>query len=63
MTVILNNCESKCGMLVLKLFLTYANRLAGNQGMTVILNNCESKCGVLVLKLFLTYANRLAGKA
>jgi hypothetical protein len=27
-TVILNNCESKCGALVLELFLTYANRLA-----------------------------------
>jgi hypothetical protein len=28
-TVILNNCESKCSVLVLELLLTYANRLAG----------------------------------
>jgi hypothetical protein len=28
-TVILNNCGSKCGVLVLEFFLTYANRLAG----------------------------------
>jgi hypothetical protein len=28
-TVILNNCGSKCGVLVLEFFLTHANRLAG----------------------------------
>jgi hypothetical protein len=28
-TIILNDCGSKCGMLVFEFFLSYANRLAG----------------------------------